>query len=130
MWAKDGANISGARGTVVGDKATYHPQFCRNCHGGDTLGGLHGSNRAPDASTRTGKENVPQSIRFLNGATWRALGRPAFGTKTITCYTQTSGEASTSNVSGCSSHGGLSGTSYTNGSMSLTSTIMYDYSDY
>jgi hypothetical protein len=119
MWVKDGSNIAGTGGAA---NTTFHRQFCRHCHGGDTLGGLHGSNRAQG----TGGETVPQSIRFLNGATWRGLERPTFGSNTITCYTQDSAEGGTSTVSSCSQHSG--GTGYTN--MGISSGVNYDYSDY
>ena len=109
MAKADGANIAG--------NMPKWPQFCRHCHGGDKLGGIHGSNLP-----RVQGDNVPQSIRFLNGATWtNGFVRPTAASTTLTCYTQSKTQASTSTVSSCGAHG--TGTSYTKGG---TATYTYD----
>jgi hypothetical protein len=121
MWDKDGGNIADPPGE---SGTTNFPQYCRNCHGGDKMGGLHGSNLANNPA---GPDPEPQSIRFLNGSTWiRGLDRPAFGEDTINCYTQTSAQASTSNVSTCSQHGSGAGS---NDSMDA-SVVRYEYQGY
>jgi len=71
----------------------YWKQFCRHCHGGDKLGGIHGTNMAWVSAT--GNQPVPQGIRFLNGASWQGgLKRP---TTTVlgTCYTGGPGNLAT-----------------------------------
>jgi predicted CxxxxCH...CXXCH cytochrome family protein len=102
----DGARISVARGAAGG---TVYPQFCRHCHGGDKIGGIHGTNRAKSSQG----DNRPQSVRFLNGATWNN----GIGIAVGNCYTQ----AASTGVSNCSSHGGGKANTYT---------VNYNYIDY
>lgn len=114
MYAKDGGNV-GLDSTDTSTNRTYFGQFCRHCHGGDRLGGIHGTNMK-----RVQGDSVPQGIRFLNGATWtNGLGRPVGGGGTIGCYTQ----GTASNVSGCVAHDGT-GTTYT--SKGANATYTYD----
>jgi hypothetical protein len=73
-------------------------QFCRHCHGGDKLGAIHGSNMA-----QVKGDAVPQSIRFLNGASWsNGLKRPTPADSDLICYTQ----SNPTNLSGCAGHDG------------------------
>jgi hypothetical protein len=104
MWVADGANIAKPA------NLPKWPQYCRHCHGGDKLGGIHGSNAA-----RVKGDAVPQSVRFLNGATWNN----GVGITTGACYTQAAGTA----VSSCTQHKTTNGTSN-------TFTIQYPYTGY
>jgi hypothetical protein len=118
LAAGDGGRIQWDGTDTASANRTYWPQYCRHCHGGDKLGGIHGSNLA----TVQG-DAVPQSIRFLNGATWNnGLQRPTSGSGTHTCYTQSSATAAANGVSGCSSHSGGTGGSTKGG----TATYTYD----
>jgi predicted CxxxxCH...CXXCH cytochrome family protein len=78
-------------------------QFCRHCHAGERLGAIHGSNLGP---TGLG-DNRPESIRFLNGASW-TLGHQlpnSTNNNDLACYTQ----GTTTNVSSCAKHSGSAG---------------------
>ncbi|WP_279342400.1 CxxxxCH/CxxCH domain-containing protein [Geotalea sp. SG265] len=113
MWLKDGSNIALSRGTTNG---TYFAQYCRHCHGGDKIGGIHGSNMANGRGT----DAVPQSRRFLNGATWNGLGLPTTASGSISCYTI----GTANNVSQCTHHGGSTPGTYTGAAAN------YDYTSY
>jgi len=90
MWAEDGQNIR-YDGFDVGTKGTYWPQYCRNCHAGDRLGGIHGTWNA-------GSSDIgPLGKRFLNGASWNEYHPNSGG-----CYTI----ADKNNVSACKQHPG------------------------
>lgn len=110
MWGQDGNHIATdytlAYTGSGGSMPSNWPQYCRHCHGGDQMGGIHGSNlgQAPYGDA------VPQSTRFLNGATW-TLGfqRPTTSSLNGACYTQ-SGQTA---VSYCNKHPAPSGKTYT-----------------
>jgi hypothetical protein len=55
-------NTSSAAGSVW-------PQFCRMCHGGDRLGGIHGTSLRNNV-TPSGRLTNLQGKRFLNGSSW------------------------------------------------------------
>lgn len=99
MWDDCGAgNVGSTDKLSVGWKIQ-----CRHCHGGDKVGGLHGTNTTFTIGNVTGQGRK----RFLNGATWVGYGKPASGASQ-SCYTQ----GSASNVSSCTQHGtGKAGTS-------------------
>jgi hypothetical protein len=99
MWVADGSNIA---------TMPKWPQYCRHCHGGDKIGGIHGSNAA-----RVAGDAVPQSIRFLNGATWTS----GIGVASGSCYTQ----GTVSTVSSCKQHPT---------GRSNTFTVQYPYTGY
>ncbi|MBW2733957.1 MAG: hypothetical protein JRH20_16335 [Deltaproteobacteria bacterium] len=90
---------------------------CNHCHGGDRLGGIHGSNRrkypyAYDPSTDTanaiGSSGPPASYsgrRLLNGAYWYGVTRATTTSGTF-CW----GKAGTDVVSACAyAHEGVEG---------------------
>jgi len=104
MWVADGTHIG---------VLPKWPQYCRHCHGGDKIGGIHGSNAA-----QVKGDAVPQSIRFLNGATWNN-GLSVLPTSSGACYTQGTATA----VSSCTQHKSVGGSSN-------TFTIQYPYTGY
>jgi len=111
MWAKDGTNIGDPA------KGLKWPQYCRQCHGGDKLGGIHGSNAAVG---RASGQTLPQSFRFLNGGSWNGLALPTTGNSNMTCYTI----STATSVSGCTQHKTAGGSTYTG------APATYDYTGY
>ena len=107
MSVADGSNIAKSRGVA---KGTAFPQFCRHCHGGDKIGGIHGSNMGQAAQ---GDASRPQSVRFLNGASWNN----GVGITSGKCYTQ----GSSTGVSACAQHSGGSNNTFT---------VTYPYTGY
>jgi len=90
FWTKDGSNIA-ADGTYGTTKNVKWPQYCRHCHAGDTIGGIHGTAAAGTSFLSTGKTGQ----RFMNGATWVQYANG-------TCYTI----GTATNVSACTQHSG------------------------
>jgi predicted CXXCH cytochrome family protein len=77
--------------------ATYWPNGCMNCHGGDTPGSLHGTSRGVGSTVGTSE----MGKRFMNGSSWvsHTLGDTD---QAITCYTI----GTANDVSSCTQHGG------------------------
>jgi hypothetical protein len=88
MYNDDAAHIPDVGTLVWGDI------FCRHCHAGDKVGGIHGTNAIATRATAPNL-NRGQGKRFLNGATWTGYNMPASGV--VSCYTQ----ANASSVSSC-----------------------------
>jgi hypothetical protein len=107
---------------VTANQNTYKAPYpasdivCNQCHGGDRIGGIHGSNRRRypyryDPSTDTNSTittGPPQSYsgkRLLNGAYWYGVTR-ATTSQAVACW----GKGGTDTVSLCAhSHAGVSG---------------------
>ena len=68
--------------------------WCKHCHGGDKVGGIHGTN-ITFTSGRTEMTGVKK--RFLNGASWAGYGYSDTNNP-VSCYTIQGGN----NVSSCS----------------------------
>ncbi|WP_236685594.1 hypothetical protein [Geobacter pickeringii] len=119
MWGQDGNHIATDMTLAFtgsgGSMPTNWPQYCRHCHGGDQMGGIHGSN----LTNGPYGDAVPQSTRFLNGATW-TLGfqRPTTSSLNGACYTQ----SGITTVSYCNKHPAPTGKTYT-----TTRYATYDY---
>jgi len=104
MWVADGTYISADSADTANN--TYWPQYCRHCHSGDQLGGIHGTwNAGTSDLGQLGK-------RFMNGATWNQYSP----TSQAKCYTQ----GSATSVSNCAKHS--KGTAF-------TFNFQYDYTD-
>jgi len=104
MWVADGAYIS--LDSADSTNNTYWPQYCRHCHSGDQLGGIHGTwNAGTSDLGQLGK-------RFMNGATWSEYSPVSQGK----CYTQ----GAATSVSNCAKHS--KGTAF-------TFNFQYDYTD-
>ena len=86
MFNDDGSRITSATTLVWKDI------FCRHCHVGDKVGGIHGTNaKATNASAPNNGKG--QGKRFLNGATWTGYRMPT--TTAPTCYTSAANSVST-----------------------------------
>jgi len=72
---------------------------CMHCHGGDSLGGMHGSSRGQGEGTRA------QGIRLLNGATWTGITAGAQNSNP-TCYTIDNTDTRYRRLSICTQHSG------------------------
>jgi hypothetical protein len=85
---------------------------CMNCHGGDSLGGIHGSSAQIGRVTTTGGAGATYGAnnrgeRFLNGATWIGVTRATTAVG-VTCWTK--GTYSNDNVTNCTrGHAGTAG---------------------
>ena len=109
------AALSRVSHDVTNNQNTYKPPYptsdivCNQCHGGDRIGGIHGSNRLrypfrydPSTDASTTFNTVPGSYsgkRLLNGAYWYGVTR-ATTTTAVACW----GKAGTDTVSLCA-HG-------------------------
>lgn len=86
-------------GPNSGDAHTVWGIGCMHCHGGDSPGGMHGSNRGQGEGGRA------QGIRLLNGATWTGITAGNSGTQP-TCYTIDNNDTRYQRLSICTDHTG------------------------
>jgi len=95
FYTKDGSH-------VADNGLTVWPQHCRLCHGGDKLGGIHGTN-----ITAAQGPNANEGKRFLNGSSWDGNARPTTSGGGA-CYTANKADPT---VDSCGK--GHTGTTYT-----------------
>ncbi len=93
----DGRTHTFDNGPASGDAHTAWGIGCMHCHGGDSLGGMHGSNRGQGEGTRA------QGIRLLNGATWTGITAGGAGT-VPTCFTIDNSDTRYRRLSICTDH--------------------------
>ncbi|HEY4716356.1 MAG TPA: hypothetical protein VII00_04555 [bacterium] len=79
------------------DRHTVWGIGCMHCHGGDSPGGMHGSNRG------IGEGTTPQGRRLLNGATWTGITAGAAGSNP-TCFTIDNTDTRYQRLSICTDH--------------------------
>ncbi|HBA89823.1 MAG TPA: hypothetical protein DCZ75_18085 [Geobacter sp.] len=105
------ANYMDTNANTVDDAKTKWGVHCRMCHGGDVVGGIHGTNRRHTSTPSGGSNDVGK--RFLNGSAW---GTHTLGVKRSTtqvvggCYTL--GSPADASVDNCAHN--HSGTAYVN----------------
>lgn len=98
-------NLGRVRHDVTQNENTYRADLvnkwgivCMNCHGGDSLGGIHGSSRGLG---RGGSNNMGE--RFLNGATWNGVNRATTGSQ-VQCFTKSVTNDAVTNCDGDGGH--------------------------
>ena len=95
------------------EPSAFMPQgwqvWCRHCHGGDTVGGMHGTNATFQRGANGISAGTPTK-RFLNGASWDGYGKPEPHTQGG-CYSKAAGY--NDNVSNCNKgHNGTGGANF------------------
>lgn len=95
----DGRTHTYDTGPTSEDAHTVWGIGCMHCHGGDSAGGMHGSNRGQGEGTRA------QGIRLLNGATWTGITAGARRTQP-TCWTIDNNDTRYQRLSICTDHTG------------------------
>ena len=85
---------------------------CMNCHGGDSLGGLHGTSAKKgmldpnDNYVAAGLGDTDRGVRFLNGATWIAVKKATVANPGA-CFTKNNADEVNNCSFGHNNQGGL-----------------------
>lgn len=95
----DGRTDTYDTGPSSGDAHVAWGIGCMHCHGGDSPGGMHGSNRGQ------GEGTTPQGRRLLNGATWTGITAGGATTQP-TCFTIDNTDTRFRRLSICTDHTG------------------------